>query len=112
MHRRNFLCALFGAAGATIGASMLSRAEAAQGGGPIEPGADDARTAQAARGGEAADRLPANADIQKVQYRRRYYRNRYRRRGPAARWRRPARRRVCFVRRNRWGRRVRVCTWR
>lgn len=114
MHRRNFLYALIGAAGATAGASILSRAEAAQLDRRIGPdGAPDpdgARTARAPADGSASDRLPSNADIQEVQYRRRYYRGRYRR--PAARWRRPARRRVCFVRRNRWGRRVRVCTWR
>lgn len=114
MHRRNFLYALVGAAGATVGASILSRAEAAQ----LDqlhrpdgaPDGDGARAARASGDGPASDRLPSNADIQEVQYRRRYYRGRYRR--PAVRWRRPARRRVCVVRRNRWGRRVRVCTWR
>lgn len=108
MERRTFLRGLLGVAGAAVGATIATRAEAAGRtlSGPAEAQKPDAAGADRSVG----DRLPENLEIEKVQYRRRRYGRRYYRR-PAVRWR-PARRRVCRVTRNRWGRTRRVCYFR
>ncbi len=107
MERRTFLRGLLGVAGVAVGATIATRAEAAS-----RTLASPTEAPKAAEGAErrVSDRLPENLEIEKVQYRRRYYGRRYYRR-PAVRWR-PARRRVCRVTRNRWGRTRRVCYFR
>lgn len=111
MHRRTFLTALLGAAGAATGLAVATRAEAATAIKPADLGQAPEPAAKPAATG-AADTLPEGAELQNVQYRRRtYYRRRVYRR-PVVRWRPARRRQVCRVTRNRWGRVRRVCTWR
>lgn len=113
MHRRTFLNGLLGIAGAAVGATIATRAEALTPTRSPEP----ARTPDAPQNvsdpkpdEKLSRKLPQNSEIEEVAWRRRrvYRRRVYRRRV----YRRPVRRRVCRVRRNRWGRVTRVCTWR